>query len=268
MKYTISEFAELLGVTADTLRLYEKYKIIKPSKNEKNNYRYFDDIDARNMLMSRWYRSLEFSMQEAALLTQKGTTDEITDKINKRKLGLKKEIEQKRMLLDKMTELTEILSCLDIKLNQCTAKELSGIYRLRQTDKNNLIKNNNLTKTVEVWMKYLPYVFFSFQILNKDMRPRNITFDYNWGLALEEEMAKRLGINVEEGIEYIEPKKCISAVIISSGDYITRESIQFMFDYIKENNLITNGDILGKIIITEKAKEIRHSILEVNIPII
>ncbi len=75
MKYTISEFAELLGITVDTLRLYEKYEIIKPFKDKKNNYRYFDDIDARNMLMSRWYRSLEIPIQEAALLIRQASFD-------------------------------------------------------------------------------------------------------------------------------------------------------------------------------------------------
>lgn len=39
MKYSIGEFAEIIGVTTDTLRLYEKYNIITPTRDEKNNYR-------------------------------------------------------------------------------------------------------------------------------------------------------------------------------------------------------------------------------------
>ena len=35
MKYTIGKFSEILGVTVDTLRLYEKRGIIKPIKDKK-----------------------------------------------------------------------------------------------------------------------------------------------------------------------------------------------------------------------------------------
>ncbi|WP_340008072.1 MerR family transcriptional regulator [Paenibacillus sp. FSL K6-0276] len=53
MKYCIGEFASILGVTADTLRLYEKHDIVRPTKDNSNNYRYFNDLDVRDLLMSR-----------------------------------------------------------------------------------------------------------------------------------------------------------------------------------------------------------------------
>jgi DNA-binding transcriptional MerR regulator len=267
MKYTISEFAELLGVTVDTIRLYEKYGIVKPIKNKKNNYRYFDDLDARNMLMSRWFRSLEFSMQEVSSLTRKNTMDVIINKINERKDNLTREIESKMILLKKLEEITENFSDIESQKNKCVTKELPGIYRIRQTDKNNLVKSEDLIKKVEEWMKYLPFAYFSFHINSMDVLSKEDAFDYNWGLAIEEEEAKFLGISADEGIEYIEAKKYISSVIKAAGDYITRESIQFMIDYIKENQLKINGDIIGRIILTETTKEVRQTLLEVNIPV-
>ncbi|WFR59883.1 MerR family transcriptional regulator [Anaerocolumna sp. AGMB13025] len=267
MKYTISEFAELLGVTVDTIRLYEKYGIVKPIKSKKNNYRYFDDLDARNMLMSRWYRSLEFSMQEVSSLTRKSTTDAIIHKINERKVNLTKEIERKLMILKKLEEITDNFSDLESIENKCVAKELPGIYRIRQTDKNNLVKSEDLIKKVEEWMKYLPFAFFSFHINSMEVLSTDDTFDYNWGLALEEKDAALLGIKADEGIEYIEGKKYISSIIKTTGDYITRESMQFMIDYIHENQLKMDGDIIGRIILTEKTQDVRQTFLEVNIPV-
>ncbi len=117
----------------DTLRLYEKYEIIKPIKNEKNNYRYFDDFDARNMLMSRWYRSLEIPIHETARLTRQASFEYITEKIKERQRILEGEIKKKTMLLSKMAEITVNFQEKGKNLNKCTLKKLPGIYRIRQT---------------------------------------------------------------------------------------------------------------------------------------
>ncbi len=267
MKYTIGEFAELLGVTADTLRLYEKYDIIKPMKNEINNYRYFDDFDARNMLMSRWYRSFNFPMHEVADLIQTGTFDSISEKINIRKEELEDEIRQKTLLLQKINLTSANLEKVEENLYQCSVKTLPGIYRIRQTDKNNLVKDDKLKEKAEEWMKYMPHTFFSFRINNRKVLSEDSSFDYNWGLALYEEEFHELALKADDMVEYIEPKKYISSVIISSEDYITRDKLEFMFDYVQLKKFCINGDIFGKIILTEKSKEIRQSYLEVNIPI-
>ncbi len=268
MKYTIGEFAELLGVTVDTLRLYEKYEIIQAIKNKKNNYRYFDDFDARNMLMSRWYRSFQIPIQEAAQLTQQASFESIKETIQKRKMDLEEEVKKKIMLLEKMNEISENIEDIGRNLNKCTLKKLPGIYRLRQTDKNNLVRDAALVGQVEEWMKLLPYVFFSFRIINTDVLSSVSCFDYNWGLALFENDIKKLSIDIDENVEYIESKSYLSCIIASCNDYITRESVQFMFEHLSINQYTIDGDIFGKIILTENTGSNKQYYLEVDIPII
>lgn len=267
MKYTISEFSKLLGITADTLRFYEKYEIIKPVKNRNNNYRYFDDLDARNILMSRWYKSLGFSVQEVAQLIKEENFAHIAERIRLKQIELEEEIRWKTMLLQKVSGITENLNDIEKRLNQCTIKKLSGIYRIRQTDKNELVQDGRLTGKIEEWMKYMPHTFFSFRIYCKEILSGNNFFNYDWGLALYEEDIKDLNLEVDERIEYIEPKIYISSVITSSGDYITKESLQFMLDYIEGEQYTICGDVFGKIILTKKSKDARQSFLEVNIPV-
>ena len=171
------------------------------------------------------------------------------------------------MLLQKISGITEDLKDIEKRLNQCTIKNLSGIYRIRQTDKNELVKDGRLTEKIEEWMKYMPHTFFSFRIHCKEILSGNNFFDYDWGLALYEEDIKVLNLEVDERIEYIGPKNYISSVITSSGDYITKESLQFMLDYIEGEQYTISGDVFGKIILTEKSKDTRQSFLEVNIPV-
>ncbi len=267
MKYTISKFAELLGVTVDTLRLYEKYNIITPEKEEHNNYRYFDDFDARNMLMSRWYRSLGFSMPEVAKLIQSGDFDTICDKIYIRTKELEDEIKQKELLLQKINNILLRLGNVDDELYRCSIRHYPGIYRIKQTNKNDLVKNDQLIEKVREWMEYIQHSFFSFRISESKILSTEHSFDYNWGLALYEESFHSLNLRIDDLVEYIEPKTYISSLILSSEEFITKDTLQFMIDEMHEKKYCMNGDIFGRIILTEHTSKIRQSLLEVNIPI-
>jgi DNA-binding transcriptional MerR regulator len=47
--YTIGEIARLLGLTAHTLRFYEKEGLLKPRRHDSSGYRAYDDADVRRL---------------------------------------------------------------------------------------------------------------------------------------------------------------------------------------------------------------------------
>ncbi|WP_405176115.1 MerR family transcriptional regulator [Paenibacillus sp. FSL H8-0261] len=269
MKYCIGEFASILGVTADTLRLYEKHDIVRPTKDNSNNYRYFNDLDARDLLMSRWYRSMGIPLPEVANLMKESSLEQVMGRMQETALNLEEEIKQKTMLLNKMNEIHKELRGLESSLYTCKLKQLPGMYRLKQTDKNALIKNDMVKNLVNTWMDLLPYAFYSFRIEDTDnFVSENNNFDYSWGLTLLEEEAQKFEMDSEEYAEYISPSHCISATILCPDEkYITKNSLQFMIDYIEANHYAITGDVVGKLLLTEKIEGQNRSYLEVNIPI-
>lgn len=62
-EYRISEIAEILGVSADTLRLYEKRGLLTPRKRE-NGYRYYTKEDVKSFLWILYSRKLNFGLEE------------------------------------------------------------------------------------------------------------------------------------------------------------------------------------------------------------
>lgn len=268
MKYSIGEFAEIIGVTTDTLRLYEKYNIITPTRDEKNNYRYYDDLDARDILMSRWFRSLQIPLEDVATIINDPSKEKILNKIIKTEENLKKEIKEKILLLNKITEIIKDIEKIDEGLNKCNIKETPGIYRLKQTYRNTLIDDVRIKDAVDEWMSLLPHTFFSFKIDNKAFFSEDEYLKYTWGLGIEERKIGNFDLKIQDFIEYIPPKTCVSAIILSPHNhYLKRDLFQFMIDYVKKNKYAVEGDIFGKIIITIKDNEIKKSYLEVNIPI-
>ena len=269
MKYCIGEFASILGVTADTLRLYEKHDIVRPTKDNNNNYRYFNDLDARDLLMSRWYRSMEIPLPEVALLMKESSLEHVMGMMQDTEQSLEEEIKKKTMLLKKMNEIRKELNEIESSLYTCKIKQLPGMYRLRQTDKNSLLNNDIVKSLVNTWMDLLPYAFYSFRIEDKGFfSNRDNNFDYSWGLTLPEAETQQMDMNMDEYVEYISPSTCISATIVSTeGKYITKKSLQFMIDYIETNHYTVSGDVVGKLLLTEKISGNNRSYLEVNIPI-
>lgn len=268
MKYSIGEFASILGVTADTLRLYEKHDIIRPMKDHHNNYRYFNDLDARNLLSSRWYRSMQIPLQDVAELVNNAPSERVVDTIAAAQLQLEAEIKRSAMLLDKISEIHTELGNMGESLYKCRIKQVPGMYRIQQTHKNNLIQKTCLKRTAQAWMELLPYTFYSFRIENTAHVSGSSELDYNWGLALLETDQQKLGVCLNDSIEYLRPATCITSVIVSSYDeYICRDSFAFMLDYAEEQGYSIKGDIIGKILFTERVSGQNKTYLEINIPV-
>lgn len=270
MKYCIGEFAAILGVTADTLRLYEKHNIVKPTKDNSNNYRYFNDLDARDLLMSRWYRSMDIPLPDVALLMKESSLEQVMDQMQYTQQNLEDEIRQKTMLLNKINEIHKEFSDIGSSLYTCKLKKLPGMYRLKQTDKNALLNNDIVKSLVNTWMDMLPYAFYSFKIEDMGtLLSEQENFDYSWGLTLSEAEAQKFNMDTDENVEYISPSACISATMLcTDGQYITKSSLQFMIDYMKDNHYKIAGDVVGKLLLTEKNEGHNRSYLEVNIPVI
>ncbi len=268
MKYSIGEFASILGVTVDTLRLYEKHGILKPFKDKTTKYRYFDDLDARNLLMSRWLRSLQFSLHEVAELTKNSSVESIVKGLTGKELALEEEIRKKTLLLNRIKEIKDNFESIESDFNRCKLKKLPGIYRLKQTNGNTLLKEENVADSVSDWMSLLPHAFYSFRI-DGDIISEEEHLWYSWGLAMYEDDIKNFDLQLNDNVEYIPPKTYISSVIFPSGEeYITRTSIGFILDFMKENNYAIAGDIFGKLLFVERGSDMDTCYLEINIPII
>ncbi|MBW4084487.1 MerR family transcriptional regulator [Paenibacillus sp. S150] len=268
MIYSIGEFASILGVTADTLRLYEKHDIVRPMKDQHNNYRYFSDLDARNLLSSRWYRSMQIPLQDVAGLINDAPAEQVLKSIAAAQQQLEEEIRRSTMLLNKINAIQTELEQISVSFYTCCVKQVPGMYRIQQTDKNQLLQKECLKRTVQAWMEMLPFSFYSFKIENTVNIRGSGELEYSWGLALLEEDQRELKACVNESMEYVEPSTCISAVIASSYEEdLDRESFQFMLDYAETEGYAVAGDIRGKILFTERMSSGNKTFLEINIPI-
>ena len=267
MKYTIGKFSEILGVTVDTLRLYDKRGIIDPIKNKKNNYRYFDDLDAKKVLLSRWYKSLRINLNDVADLVHNSSLPNIVQKIEKTRLDLEEKIRRDMFLLNKITEIQKEISEIKSNLYQFRIKYLPGIYRLKHTNCQMLLETPSKAE-VSKWVNSFPYTFRCIRIKKESIFEEH-SLNYTWGLAVLENELPLLDLKINNTIEYIRSQTYLSTILLvnESDKCFSKSSIQFVLDYLKENGYSLAGDVIGKLIVTETVGTSEQSYLELNMPV-
>ncbi len=275
MKYSIGEFSELLGITIDTIRLYETYGIISPIKDHKSNYRYFDDLDARNLLMSRWYRSLNFSLKNSAKFTLESDCEEIYQEIWKKQKSLELEIEEKQYLLNRINAIETEFKNLKRTLGQYKIVKKPKIYRIKQTFQDELIEKGQSKKVIKVLMTALPHAFYSVKVDEKIFSQANKINEsteeidgYDWGLAIYDSDLERLDFKDKSDFDLFEENEYLVTTVCAEYDHKFQKCLfEPLYDECIRRGFHIVGNLIGRLIVTERVGEKRLSYIEMAIPI-
>ena len=65
MLYKTGDVERIFGIPAETVRFLEKKGLVKPIRDKRNGYRYFNSVDLNKLVAYKFYRSFEFSLDES-----------------------------------------------------------------------------------------------------------------------------------------------------------------------------------------------------------
>lgn len=103
MKMQINEFAKLAGVSVRTLHYYDEIGLLKPAfVDERNGYRFYDEISLERMQEILFYRELDFELKSIAEILSSPDYDK-----------QKALAEQRKLLILKKERLERIIAALD-----------------------------------------------------------------------------------------------------------------------------------------------------------
>lgn len=68
--YLIKDLVQKTGLSADTIRFYEKKNLLEPSFRRDNNYRYYQDEALKRLIFIKRCRALDISLKEIEYLIQ------------------------------------------------------------------------------------------------------------------------------------------------------------------------------------------------------
>jgi len=120
----IGELATKTGLTAHTIRFYEKSGLINASQRSESGYRYYTDTDVRQVEFVKTARKIGFSVDDVSTLLSirvdksNHTCQDVTE-ITQRKLN---------DVNEKISELLLMQQTLEILLNSCCGEPESATH--------------------------------------------------------------------------------------------------------------------------------------------
>lgn len=146
MKYRIGDVANLMGLSRDTLRHYEKCGILSSEKAD-NGYRYYTDQDVSRLLGILYQRKMDIGLTEiASLWNQENTVDQLSNILARRLDEEEQELRRHQQTIARLK--LSMSDCDHVKknLNQVFLRELPESYII--------VPNSDFQSSMNLWFQY------------------------------------------------------------------------------------------------------------------
>lgn len=107
MEYNIKEASEILNVSREMIRYYEKKGMISPKRKEANNYRSYDVMDIFFLMEAIQYQGWNINIKNIRGLKEENYYAQIIDYLVNYQNELIKDIDYKTLLLERICQVTE-----------------------------------------------------------------------------------------------------------------------------------------------------------------
>lgn len=132
--YTIREVAELIGISTDAIRLYEKEGLVSPLRDPNNGYRYYGPSEIQRIIGIYLHRQVDAGISEIRELHTAKDLPEISTYFSKLIQHTESELSRLQLKLDQLQFMKKHIEHLHTHLGACTIQELPITYMLFQQD--------------------------------------------------------------------------------------------------------------------------------------
>ena len=238
----IGVISKWMGLSDEGIRLYERYGIIHPEKDEQNNYRAFDVMDMGMLLYGMVYRESGFSMKETQKLANGSSIDEVYDAYLKKIELRRQELEREHLKLARVEEIAHEIEQAKLQEGMCFVEERPAMYRLEFMEWQATVEDASKQKYTNHWLKnYLPFVMISTRYYEDTLSNSIIDIEAAGGYGVYARYAKALGIEENEHIQYYPPVRAVHTILSSNNEVLNPDYTKAL-RYIEENKLRVCGD--------------------------
>lgn len=155
----ISEAAQFLGISSETIRYYEKEGIIK-FRRDQNGYRTLNNEDLLALLSCIYNRQLGFSIKESATFEKGIPVETLISLLNKKITGLEREINQKRNLAERLKKIMQDAQTDYYNIDHfwITIEEERYLLPYAEIDNDGITFTQNDSSYYSLLFSYMPFI--------------------------------------------------------------------------------------------------------------
>ena len=208
MKYRISEFCRLLGVSPDTLRYYEKCGLLSISKDPENQYRLFSMHDAPDIWGLHMLRSLDMGITDIGKLRGQGTFEAQIKHLHQREAALKAEIEMLTVKRERLLQLSKLYDLVHAGSRMHIEDEMSAHYALYVLGEGCCPGDKTLAQ-IPFWIARLPFTYIAVEISRASLTGDGNGLSVRLGLGILENNLSMAGLTPGAEAIYPQRRKCM-----------------------------------------------------------
>ncbi len=241
-KYLIGDVANLMGLSRDTLRYYEKRGILTSEKGE-NGYRYYTDQDISKMVGVLYQRKMDIGLSDMEQLwTCDGTLDKLNEITNVR-------LEEERLALRKHEQ---TIARLQVTQRDCE----NFLHHLNQSTLQNfpdayvIVPHSDMKESVELWFRYAKEydgldMMYMFDEYSWERRGETLCTEFrNSQLILHRNLKDMVDYPIPEHTTPVtNPALCVSAYYISENRTPSADAIRPMIEWAEKQGLMVSRQL-------------------------
>ena len=246
MRYKIGDVARILGVSTDILRYYERKGVVKPEKDENNDYRYYDSWHINFLMDCLWFKNFGFSIEQVADIVRIPDAESIGELFLGKEEEIRAQIRRGELLLRRSAEHREKLKTIERLLYKCEIADGPEYVRFIDRIGDNYLTDSLSNETAKRWLEAMPFNHRYFEMPGDSFLPGRED-DYRWGYSLSMDYVKELGFEVRPPMIAFPSRKSIHTVFKNSGGKggFSPSLLQYTLDYARKEGIALYGPIHG-----------------------
>ncbi|MDO5408770.1 MAG: MerR family transcriptional regulator [Eubacteriales bacterium] len=241
-KYLIGDVANLMGLSRDTLRYYEKRGILSSEKGD-NGYRYYNERDISKLIGILYQRKMDIGLDDMEeLWSEDGTLDKLTRITRLRLEEEKKAIRKHEQTVARLRITQNDCENINHHLNQVTMQNFPSAYVI--------IPHTTIKESVELWFQYArDYsgldMMYAFDEYTWKPEGSSISTEYkNTQLILHRDLQQIVDYDVnEQSTPVTNPALCVSSFCISEDRTPAPSAILPMIEWARKQGLMISHQL-------------------------
>ena len=226
MQYKIGDLSRTVGMPVNAIRFYEKYGIVAPERSGDGNFRSYGELDLYRLLFAKYFRSMDFSLEQTARLVGSCSREEQYDSLALQQSRIHAEITRLEAVERCIKRELEAMRFADEVKQVCRVVELPGMYWLfSHSEKRDFPRPDVDIDLTDRVMSRLPELHFYCLIDRQELeKPAETYFPYRWGMAFDEKNEADFSPEELSQLTYLPPGRyVVSSVDVDESCIITRE---------------------------------------------
>lgn len=267
MKYSISDIANLLGITPVSVRNYEKSGLIEPERNEKNNYREYNAIDLNLIRRARLLMNYGYSLSEATDLIRNKDLKGMSAAMHAKEAELERQLMLDYQKLSLLRQRADYMQRVSVESGECTIEMSPDLFGFLYRDGEQFYEDEPFARNIRLWNS-CPFAETLVLVSAPAFARRKMI--YRCGLCVSTRHKGLIDTGDETGTICLPPRPsvyCHTTSQIESDHVAGYFPFSHVVDWMEQRGLTPKGDIVSRVLHTSHSTgEWLHHI-EIWVPI-